>query len=101
VLESADGRHTVIKVLKAKVERLKADTGATSFQQIILCERCGFLLAILETTEVNAIEGRGLDTGSYVQAINALSGLLSKLGLRKATKRADLATYLESKEAGG
>jgi hypothetical protein len=97
-LEEADGRFGVIKTLKANVERLRIDSGADSYQKELLCDRAGFLIALLETQEVNAIERGHLDAGSYVQAINALVGILRHLGLKRVTKRASLSQYIEQRE---
>ncbi|NIA07352.1 MAG: hypothetical protein GWP14_06915 [Actinobacteria bacterium] len=99
-LESADGRFGVIKTLKAKVETLKADVGADSFQKALLCERAGFLIALLETQEVNAIEKGQLDAGSYIQSTNCLIGLLRHLGLKRVCRVSSLSSYIEQKDNG-
>ena len=99
-LESADGRFAVIKTLKAKVEALKADTGADSVQKEILCERAGFLIALLETQEVIAVEQGVLDAGSYVQTTNCLIGLLRHLGLKRVCRVKSLSQYIEQKNNG-
>lgn len=50
---------------------------------------------MLETWEVQAAEGKPIDLGAYVQAVNGLSGLLLRLGLDKHTRKVtDLQTYL-------
>jgi hypothetical protein len=96
-LSNADGRWTVIKVLKEKIERLKNDVGCDSFQKEMLCERAGFLTAILETMETNAIEKGQLDAGCYTQSLNALVGILRQLGMKKITKKCSLNEYVKTK----
>jgi hypothetical protein len=79
------------------VEELKEDSGADSIQKRILCERAGFLMILLETQEVNALEKGQIEIGPYVQGINALVGLLRHLGLKRVTKSASLSQYIEQK----
>jgi len=100
-IESADGRFGAIKLLKEKVEQLQADCGADSFQKRVLCERAGFIISLLETQEVTAIETGKLDAGSYVQTCNALIGLLKALGIERVSRKATLNEYLETKREAG
>jgi hypothetical protein len=70
-----------------------------SIQRDLLCQRAAFLSVVLETMEVKACEGAAIDWGGYVQAVNAFSGLLLRLGLEKRLKNVhDLQTYLEQKD---
>jgi len=85
--EHADSRLAIVKVIKERYEDLKADTGADSVQKQLLCQRAVFLSVWLETVERRAIEDLQFAAGEYTQACNALSGLLSKLGLNKVSKR--------------
>src|SRR6185436_5832745 len=85
--EDSDARLQIVKLIQRRVALLKDHCGGhESYQRDILCQRCGFLSVILETAEVNAASGQGLDLGSYIQAVNGLSGLLAKLGLEKRVK---------------
>jgi hypothetical protein len=99
-LDNADGRCSIIKVLRAKVEKLKTDTGADSYQKELLCERAGFVVAILETLETRAMEDGVLDAGGYVQGVNSLMGLLKTLGLenRPIANATSLSDYIEAKK---
>ena len=99
LLDSVDGRFTVVKILKERTARLQAETGADSFARQVLCERAIFMLSLIETREVNAIEKGQLDVGSYVQAVNALQGLLKTLGLDVKAREASLAEYVAQKDA--
>ena len=94
--EGMDGRVGVAKEIRRRYETLRADTGASrSAQRDLLCQRAVFLAMILETQEVEAVESGKFDSGSYTQTVNALSGLLSKLGLdRAAVKATNLQDYL-------
>jgi hypothetical protein len=64
-----------------------------------MCENTIFLAAQLETLRTQAANGGEIDMGSFTQQLNALSGLLSKLGLERKTKAAvhNLQTYVQSK----
>lgn len=99
--ERMDGRVSVAKEIRRRLETLRADAGAdASMQRDLLCQRAVFLAVLLESQECEALESGTLDTGGYVQACNALQGLLKALGLDKKVKQtADLRTYLE--ERGG
>jgi hypothetical protein len=98
--DDSDRRCAVVRIIKKRYERLKEDAGgAESFQRDLLVQRAAFLSIILETHEVKAAEGEGLDLGQYTQAANALSGLLKSLGLDKRIKSVtDLQTYLGQKK---
>ncbi len=96
----ADQRFAVVKELRARVERLQADCGADSYAKQLLCERAVFMLAVLETKEINAIESGAFDSGSYVCAVNGLLGILKALGLKKVVKAASLSDYIAEKEGG-
>lgn len=97
--QGEDSRLAVVKEIRRRVDRLKRDVGATSYQQEILCERAVFVLCQLETIECSAIAHKDpVDLGCYLQGVNALSGLLNKLGLeRKVQKAGGLKRYLEER----
>lgn len=99
-IEDVDGRFGVAKDLRRRYEALKADTGSESTQRDLLCRRAVFLSVLLETQECEALETGKIDTGGYTQMVNALQGLLLKLGLdKKAVQALDLNTYLAEKRA--
>jgi hypothetical protein len=95
-----DSRLAVVKEIRRRVERLKRDVGCDSYQKELLCERAVFVLCQLETIECSAIgHKKPVDLGCYLQGVNALSGLLNKLGLeRKVQKAGGLKAYLLDKE---
>ena len=97
-MEQCDQRQAVVKLIRRHVDQLLEDTGAESFQQELLARRAVFIAVQLETMEANALDGEAIDLGVYTQGVNALSGLLTKLGLKKAAKRA---VALDSYLSGG
>lgn len=99
--EDSDQRCAVVRLIRRRYELLKEHAGGNeSFQRDLLCQRLAFVSIILETKEVTAAEGGDLDLGSYVQAVNALVGLLKTLGLDKRMKTvSDLKSYLAEKSS--
>jgi hypothetical protein len=99
-LDSADQRQACVKAIRQRMKLLKADCGCDSFQKELLVEQAVFISVQLETMKVNALEGQPFEAGSFVQACNALSGLLSKLGLEKRSPAivGDLQTYISAKK---
>ena len=97
--QEQDNRVAVVKEIRRRVKALKQDTGADSYQKELLCERAVFLALQLETMECDAIRGKKpLDFAVFTQAVNALSGLLSKLGLeRKVHEAGGLKAFLEDR----
>ncbi|QEG39391.1 hypothetical protein [Roseimaritima ulvae] len=99
-LEQADGRQVAVREIKKRLNVLMADVGADSYQKELLVRRAIFISVQLETMEVNAAEGGMFDMGVYTQAVNALSGLLTKLGMEKsAPDVVDLSDYLKTSGA--
>ena len=97
--EDSDRRIAVVKTIRRRYQLLKQHCGGDeSYQRDLLCQRLAFISIILETKEVITAEGGHLYLGSYVQAVNALVGLLKMLGLEKRIKNVnDLRTYLDQK----
>lgn len=101
VHEEADGRYSVVKIMRQRLERLLDDAGADTEQKRMLCGRASFLAAMLESMEVEAFEGKKINIGRYVQACNGLSGTLSRLGIDKQLKKEidTLESYVAKKKA--
>lgn len=94
--ENEDNRRHIIRKIKQRVQALKEDCGCDSYQKSMLCERAVFLALRLEAMEVAAINNEPFEAGVYAQSVNALSGLLSKLGLNRARKEVQsLEVYIE------
>jgi hypothetical protein len=100
LFQNADGRYSVVKELRRRLEELQEDCGADSMQKRLLCENAIFIGAQLETMRVQASKGKEINLGSYTMMANSLQGLLSKLGLDKKLKPElnDLNGYLHSKK---
>lgn len=93
-----DGRLGVYKEIQGRYQELTEDCRADSAMKRILAQRAVFITIQLETMEVQAAtEGVPLDFGVYTQACNALSGLLTKLGLEKQAKEIETVATLVSK----
>lgn len=100
LLDDCDNRLSMVKELRRRIQRLRDDVGATSYQQELLCERAIFVSVQLETMERRAVETGELDASAYCQTVNVLSSLLSKLGLKRATKQVQsLESYVTSKRS--
>lgn len=97
--EQADSRYQAIKLVRERVQALADDVDADSEQKRLLVSRAAFLSILLETMEVKHTTGEEeLDVGKWTQAVNALTGLLAKLGIERKVPAVDLATYLKGKE---
>jgi hypothetical protein len=96
----SDLRLARVKAIRHRYEMLKEHcNGDSSYQRDLLCQRVAFISVILETNEVSALSGGGLELGAYIQAANGLLGLLKALGLERHVKKVgDLRTYLEAQE---
>ena len=92
-IESADGRISAIKEIRRRLKKLRADAGVDNFQKDILAQRAIFLAVQCETMETDALQGKPIDIAILTQCTNALSGLLTKLGLE--TKRVTTITLAD------
>lgn len=101
-LDDLDGRSNVTRRLRHRVAQLHSDLGGEdrlSYAQRSLCLRAIWLESWLEAREVDAAEGRPIDIGKQIQALNTLLGLWRTLGLeRKARDVPDLQSYLRGRE---
>ena len=84
VWEQLDQRSTLARAVKERLADLKGDHRIDSTAKEMLAERAVFIDLTLQTMEVKAAETGELDLGRYSQAVNALNGLLTKLGLEPA-----------------
>lgn len=100
LIDEADSRFTVVKEMRNRIQQLIDDAALTSVQQHWLAARAVFIVGFLESLEVAAMEGTEIEWGSYVQATNALSGILKSLGLAKKLKKEvdSLESYLRRKK---
>ena len=101
-INEADARLAVVKTLRKRLKQLMVDAGVDCIQREWLAGRAVFLVAHLESLEVDALEGKDIDWRSYIQSVKALSDVLNKLGLDKDVTRGvkRLETYIvESKSS--
>jgi hypothetical protein len=97
--DGQDGRALAVREINRRLELLKEDVGADSFQKELLCQEAIFIALQLETMRVTALQTGKIDLGIYTQATNALSGLLSKLGLDRQRKQTtDLRAYVKERQ---
>ena len=91
--DEVDGRSVIYREINDRINRLMKDAGADSYQKQLIVQEAIFVAVQLETLRVKAAETGELDSGSYTQMVNCLSGLLNKLGLDK--KAGDVVTLHE------
>lgn len=98
----SDSRISIVKAIKRRVQLLREHAGGgESVQRDLLCQRIAFLSILIESQEVAAVSGGAFDSGSFVQSVNALLGLLKTVGLDKRIRNVgDLKTYLDERRNG-
>jgi hypothetical protein len=96
-LSDLDGRYPVVRGLKQRFACYLADLGGMSnlstMEQTIV-KRIVHLEHLVEQKESALLAGTGTNINEYLASINTLSGLLSKLGLRRRAKTLSLKDYL-------
>ena len=98
VWDQLDQRGTVARAVKDRLAELKNDHRIDSTGKEMLAERAVFIELTLQTMEVNAAETGDIDLGKYAQAVNALNGLLTKLGLEPAERKTpSLRAYVDGR----
>ena len=94
-----DGRVTAVKALRERFNALTTDLGGLdnlSYQEKTLCKRAIFLERHIEGMELLVTKGGAVEVHSYIASINALSGILSRIGLKRRAKQISLRDYLTS-----
>lgn len=86
-IEEADGRFSLVKRMRQRLNRLMDDAAIDSVQKEMLAGRAIFLCSYLESLEVQLVEGKSINMPRYIQAVNGLSGTLSRLGIEKQMKK--------------
>ncbi len=96
-LSDLDGRYPVVRGLKQRFACYLADLGGTgnlSAMEQTIVKRIVHLEHLVEQKESALLAGTGTNINEYLASINTLSGLLSKLGLRRRAKTLSLKDYL-------
>lgn len=100
-MQQLDGRTQLAQELRNRYQALASDLGghdSLSYQERSLVDRALFLELHLQQEEERLASGKDFDSGKWVQACNALSGIFAKLGLHKRTKDVpDLASFIQSR----
>lgn len=101
-LDQLDGRTVVARTLRARLGEIMGDLGGEdqlSYAQRSLARRAVWLESWIETQEAEAADGKQVDIGRQVQALNSLVGLWRTLGLERRQKNApSLREYIKAKE---
>lgn len=98
--EQQDNRTYIVREIRRRVAELEHDCGAESYAQKSLCQRAVFLEMKLETLEIQHAHGTEIEEGVYTQAVNCLSGIYAKLGIKKqVAKTKGLKAYVAEKGA--
>lgn len=87
-LSRLDGRLAIAQEMRRRYQALVDDLGGEeqlSYMQRSLIERALWLEYWLAEQERALAEGRDFDVGKWVQAVNSLQGLYSRLGIGSAT----------------
>ncbi|TKB77282.1 MAG: hypothetical protein E8D42_14275 [Nitrospira sp.] len=96
-LEEMDARSEVYKMMSQRLLSLVTSLGGLdglSYQERSLCKRAIHLERLIEKRELTLAINGTIDEPGYFNAINALSGLYTKLGLKRRAKQISLRDYL-------
>ena len=89
-----DQSDRIVKKLWSYCQVLRDD--GLSYQERSLCKRAIHLERLIEKRELTLALNGAVDEPGYFNAINALSGLYTKLGLKRRVKQLSLKDYLNS-----
>lgn len=98
-LEEMDARSEVYKMMSQRLLSLVTSLGGLdglSYQERSLCKRAIHLERLIEKRELTLALDGAIDETGYFNAINVLSGLYGKLGLKRRAKTLSLKDYLNS-----
>jgi hypothetical protein len=88
-LATMDGRGRTVRTLRQRLGALISDLGGAaglSYQEQSLCKRLVHLERLIERKESTLAHGGNVEETNYLSAINALTGLCGKLGLKRRAK---------------
>ena len=86
-LDDLDGRSPAVRGVKYVRGCLESDLGGNSNisrMEYGLVDRSAFLIYLAEEMELAVLSGKKINVTEYLAVVNALSGLLSKIGLEEA-----------------
>jgi hypothetical protein len=99
-IHEMDGRVRVVKTIREDLDALYAALGGkenVSYMEQTLCQKVIYLKWLTGKKEAAMIHGGSIDETSYLNAVNCLSGLLTKIGLKRRAKQISLKDYLSNK----
>ena len=99
-LSDLDGRYPVVRGLKYRFACYLSDLGGAanlSTMEQTIVKRIVHLEHLVEQKESSIIRGTATNLHEYLASVNSLSGLLSKLGLKRRAKQLSLKDYLSAK----
>lgn len=102
-LSDLDGRYPVVRGLKQRFACYLSDLGGAaslSTMEQTIVKRIVHLEHLVEQKESALIAGAGTNINEYLASINTLSGLLSRIGLKRRAKMLSLKDYLSSSKTG-
>lgn len=99
-LDQLDGRTGIAQTMHQRFKAFTDDLGGAdrlSYQQRALVERCLWLEYYLASQEKALASGKEeFEPGKYTQSVNALSGLIAKLGLDRVAKEVSFTDYVKA-----
>lgn len=102
-LDRLDNRYGLARELRERYTEVCADLGGVeslSYMQRSLIERGLWLEYWLSLQERELAKGGEFPAAAWVQAVNSLQGIYSRLGLERRAKQVpDLHTYLRQRQA--
>lgn len=96
-LEGLDGRTALAQEMRRRYDAFVSDLGGDetlSYAQRSLVARALWLELHLQQQEEALASGADFDSGKWVQAVNSLQGVLSKLGLERKAKEVTLSDVI-------
>lgn len=103
-LQEIDKRTSLAMELRSRHKSLCDDLGgyeSLSYQQLSLIDRALHLEYHLQEQERELLSGGEFDSGKWVQAVNSLQGIYSKLGLKRIQKDPlNISEFLKAKAEG-
>ena len=99
-LDDLDGRSPAVRGVKYIRACIESDLGGhdnISRMESSLVDRSAFLVYLAEETELAVLSGKTtINVTEYLAVVNALSGLSTRLGLKRRAKTLSLKDYLTS-----
>jgi len=100
-MDELDGRVRLARTLRDRMRSLTSDLGGAehlSYQERSLCKRIVHMERLIEKKEHALAQDGQVDEHLYFSCVNALSGLLSKIGLKRRARPVRSLAEVLSKE---